>query len=282
MSETNETPIKRTVLDCDDVIEMVPRLKGHEKLVNKLLHWLSMDKVNDVHSRYCDEPGAPFVANLLKDFDIDLQVDNEEILDNLPEGAFITVSNHPFGALDGIALIHLIAQRRPEYKVMVNMILNRISAMRPNFIAVDQSASDDPKKKAVSMKGIREAIMQVRKGYPIGFFPAGAMSKLNRHGWLEDRPWRDNIIRLIQQLKVPVIPIYFHGTNSFIFNLLGITFWQLRTLRLPSEVYRKNHKPMHISVGQPITVEEQQAHSGSVEELATYLKSKTYELRKCK
>jgi hypothetical protein len=63
---------------------------------------------------------------------------------------------------------------------------------------------------------------------------------------------------------------------------LGITFWQLRTLRLPSEVYRKNHKPMHISVGQPITVEEQQAHSGSVEELATYLKSKTYELRKCK
>jgi putative hemolysin len=282
MSEINETPIKRTVLDCDDVIEMVPRLKGHEKLVNKLLHWLSMDKVNDVHSRYCDEPGAPFVANLLKDFDIDLQVDNEEILDNLPEGAFITVSNHPFGALDGIALIHLIAQRRPEYKVMVNMILNRISAMRPNFIAVDQSASDDPKKKAVSMKGIREAIMQVRKGYPIGFFPAGAMSKLNRHGWLEDRPWRDNIIRLIQQLKVPVIPIYFHGTNSFIFNLLGITFWQLRTLRLPSEVYRKNHKPMHISVGQPITVEEQQAHSGSVEELATYLKSKTYELRKCK
>lgn len=282
MSETNETPIKRTVLDCDDVIEMVPRLKGHEKLVNKLLHWLSMDKVNDVHSRYCDEPGAPFVANLLKDFDIDLQVDNEEILDNLPEGAFITVSNHPFGALDGIALIHLIAQRRPEYKVMVNMILNRISAMRPNFIAVDQSASDDPKKKAVSMKGIREAIMQVRKGYPIGFFPAGAMSKLNRHGWLEDRPWRDNIIRLIQQLKVPVIPIYFHGTNSFIFNLLGITFWQLRTLRLPSEVYRKNHKPMHISVGQPISVEEQQAHSGSVEELATYLKSKTYELRKCK
>jgi putative hemolysin len=124
--------------------------------------------------------------------------------------------------------------------------------------------------------------MQVRKGYPIGFFPAGAMSKLNRHGWLEDRPWRDNIIRLIQQLKVPVIPIYFHGTNSFIFNLLGITFWQLRTLRLPSEVYRKNHKPMHISVGQPITVEEQQAHSGSVEELASYLKSKTYELRKCK
>ena len=71
-----------------------------------------------------------------------------EVLDNLPEGAFITVSNHPFGALDGITLIAEVGKRRPDYKVMVNMILNRITAMRPNFIAVDQKGSDDPAKKA--------------------------------------------------------------------------------------------------------------------------------------
>ena len=84
---------------------------------------------------------------LLDDFNIKLRIDNEQVLDNLPEGAFITVSNHPFGALDGISLIHMVASRRPEYKVMVNMILNHITAMRPNFIAVDQTASDDPPKR---------------------------------------------------------------------------------------------------------------------------------------
>ncbi|MGM9859199.1 MAG: lysophospholipid acyltransferase family protein [Muribaculaceae bacterium] len=281
-TSTPEKPVKRTVLDVDDVIEMVPRLKGHEKLVNKVLHWMCVDKVNDVHDRGFDNPGPPFVKFLLDDFNIKLRIDNEQVLDNLPEGAFITVSNHPFGALDGITLIHLIASRRPEYKVMVNMVLNRITAMRPNFIAVDQSASDDPAKKAVSIQGIRKAMSQVRSGQPIGFFPAGAMSKVNWKWQLIDRQWQPNIIRLIQQLKVPVIPIFFHGSNSFLFNLLGVVCWQLRTVRLPSEVWRKCNSTLHISVGDPISVEEQLKHQGSLEEFGDFLRAQTYALRNIK
>ena len=283
MSETTDTtPVKRTVLDAEDVVEMVPKLKGHEKLVNRVLRWLDVDKVNDVHSRGFDHPGPEFVKFLLDDFNIKLRIDNEKVLDNLPEGAFITVSNHPFGALDGITLIHLIASRRPPYKVMVNMILNHITAMRPNFIAVDQTASDDPEKKAVSIRGIREAMKQVRSGQPIGFFPAGAVSKVNWKYELNDREWQPNIIRLIEQLKVPVIPIYFHGSNSFLFNFLGVVCWQLRTLRLPSEVWRKCNSTLHISVGDPISVEEQQRHQGSLEEFGQFLKSRTYSMRKWK
>ena len=179
--------IKRTVLDYNDIVQMVPWFNGKEKFVNRLLKFLSVDKVNWLHDHNCDTPGPEFVAGLLKDLDIKLRIDNEEILDNLPEGAFITVSNHPFGALDGITLIHLIASRRPQFKVMVNMVLNYISAMRPNFIAVDALASDDPKKKAVSMQGIKQAIMQVRRGEPIGFFPAGAVSKINLRAVVVDQ-----------------------------------------------------------------------------------------------
>lgn len=271
-------PIKRTVLDYNDIVEIAPQARGHEKLVNRVLHWLSVDKVNDVHDRYCDKPGPEFARNLLKDFDINLRIDGKEVLDNLPEGAFITVSNHPFGALDGISLIAMMGSIRPSFKVMVNMVLNHISAMRPNFIAVDALASDDPAKKAVSMKGIKEAIMQVRRGNPIGFFPAGAVSKINGKLRIEDREWQPSIIRLIQQLNVPVIPIYFHGHNSLWFNILGMISWQLRTLRLPAEVWRKCHTTIHVSVGDIITPEEQKQHE-SVETLGTFLKSKTYELR---
>ena len=281
MSQTpdNTKPQKRTVLDTEDVIELVPRLKGHEKLVTRLLHFLSVDKVNAVHSKYFDTPGPEFVASLIKEFDITLRVDGTEVLDNLPEGAFITVSNHPFGALDGITLIHLIASRRPEYKVMVNMILGRITAMNPNFIKVDALASDDPAKKAVSMLGIKQCINQIKSGQPLGFFPAGAVSKVNWRGCLVDRKWQDSVIRLIDKLKVPVIPIYFHGSNSWWFNFLGVVCWQARTLRLPAEVWRKCHTTMHISVGDPISVEEQRAHAKTIDELGEYLKAKTYELR---
>ncbi len=281
-SAPDAQPLKPTVLDADDVIRMVPRLAGHRGMVEWALKALSVDKVNDVHSRFCDTPGPEFVARMIEDFRLRLRIDNEQVLDNLPQGAFITVSNHPFGALDGITLIHLIASRRPEYKVMVNMVLNMIWAMRPNFIAVDALASDDPKKKAVSMAGIKAAIQQVRDGKPIGFFPAGAVSKINWRGRLEDRQWQPSIIRLIKQLRVPVIPIFFHGSNSAWFNFLGVVSWQLRTLRLPAEVFRKCGKEIHISVGDPISVEEQLEHSATVEELGAFLRAKTYELRKWK
>lgn len=277
-----EKPRKRTVLDAEDVVAMVPKLKGHEKLVDKILHWLDVDKVNAVHDKYCDTPGPPFVKGLLEDFRITLRIDGEDVLDHLPEGAFITVSNHPFGALDGISLIHIIASRRPEYKVMVNMVLNYIWAMRPNFIAVDALASNDPAKKAVSMAGIKQAMEQVKSGRPIGFFPAGAVSKLNGKFRLEDREWQPTIIRLIQKMKVPVIPIFFHGSNSALFNILGLISWQLRTLRLPTEVFRKCGTTLHISIGDPISPEEQAEHSGSVEEFGAFLKAKTYELKKRK
>lgn len=273
---------KTAVLDADDVIAMVPKLAGHRRLVERLLHWLSVDKVNAVHAHNCETPGPAFVEGLLRDFDIKLSVDGLDVLDNLPEGPFITVSNHPFGALDGITLIHLVASRRPEYKVMVNMILGRIWAMEPNFIAVDAMSSNDPAKKAVSVNGIRQAIDQVRSGRPLGFFPAGAVSKVNWRGRLVDRRWQPNVIRIIKKLEVPVIPIYFHGSNSWFFNFLGVVCWQLRTLRLPSEVFRKCHTTMHISVGNPITVEEQRAHAGSIDELGRYLKDTTYQLRQRK
>ena len=276
-----ETPIKRTVLDYDDIRKMVPFFDGKKRLVNFLLKFLSVDKVNWIHDHHCDTPGVPFTAGLLNDLNIKLRIDNEERLDNLPEGSFITVSNHPLGALDGIALIKIVGERRPKFKVMVNMVLNYISAMRPNFIAVDALASSDPKKKAVSMQGIKAAMMQVRSGEPMGFFPAGAVSKLNRSLHIEDREWQPTIIRLIKQMKVPVVPIYFHTRNSWWFTFLGMVSWQLRTLRLPAEVFRKKNATMHISIGETISVEEIEKFD-DLKLLGEYLKQKTFAMRNLK
>lgn len=275
--ETEE--IRPDVLNYDDIRQLVPQLDGHEKLVNWLLKVLEVDKVNAVHRKCCDTPGPEFVRRmLLEEFKIRLRVDNEQVLDHLPEGAFITVSNHPFGALDGIILIQLIASRRPEFRVMVNLILNKITAMRPNFIAVDAWATDDPEKRKVSVAGIRKAMYMLRGGEPVGFFPAGAMSKINWRGRLQDRPWQESVLQIIHRAKVPVIPIFFHGTNSWFCNLLGITWWQARSIRLPAEVFRKCGKEMHVSVGDPISVEEQ-AQFSTPKELGDFLRAQTYALR---
>lgn len=274
-------PVKRVVLDLDDVAKMSPWLGRHPGIVRRLFKFLSFDKVNALHEHNIDNPGGGpgFVRGMLEELDIKLKIDNEAVLDNLPQGAFVTVSNHHFGALDGIILIDMVASRRPKYRVMVNMVLNHISGMRSNFIAVDALASDDPKKKAVSMKGIKDAIKLVRSGEPVGFFPAGAVAKVNWKGRLRDLQWQPSVIRLIQQLKVPVVPIFFHGSQSWWFNFLGVVCWPLRTLRHPAEVFRKRHKTFHITVGNPISVDEQLKHASSVEELGRFLREETYKLR---
>ena len=282
-SDQDNLIVRPDVLNYDDIRQMIPKLDGHEKFVNWLLHFLSVDKVNQVHRNCCDTPGPEFVRRLLFDeFKITLRVDNEQVLDHLPQCAFITVSNHPFGALDGITLIHLVASRRPKFKVLVNMMLNKISAMRPNFIAVDALASDDPAQRAVSVNGIRQALRQLKDGQPVGFFPAGAMSKSTlRHG-LQDRQWQKSVLQIISKAKVPVIPIFFHGRNSHWCNFLGHACWPARSLRLPAEVFRKVGTELHVSVGDPISPEEQALHNASPELLGEFLRQKTYQLSNLK
>ncbi len=280
--EDNTQEIRPDVLNYDDIRKMVPALDGHEKLVNSIMHFLSLDEVNRVHGTYCNTPGVEFATHLVNDeFKYKLRIDNVQTLAGFKDGPFVTVSNHPFGSYDGIILVHLVGSLRPDFKVMVNLILNHIQAMRPNFIAVDPLKSDDPEKKKVTMQGIREAIKHVKDGHPLGFFPAGAISKVSKNLRIEDLPWQPTIIRLIKQLQMPVIPIFFHGHNSTFFNILGMIDWRLRTMRLPKEVFLSTGKEVHISIGDPISVEEQN-RCKSLDALGQFLRAETYKLRSIK
>lgn len=275
--------VRPDVINFDDVKKMVPALTGHKKLVEKVMHFIGIDEVNRIHGSLCYEIGVPFSHLLVeKEFKFKLRVDNEEILSRFPTGAFVTVSNHPFGGMDGIILIHLVGKYRPDFRVMVNFFLNNIRAMRSSFIAVDPIKGDEnPEKKKITLDGIREAMKQVKEGHPMGFFPAGAVSKINRSLHVADRQWQPTVIRLIKQFKVPVVPIYFHGHNSTFFNILGLIDWRLRSIRLPKELFNMKGKEVHISVGEPV-MPEKIAEFSDLDALGDYLREATYSLSKLK
>lgn len=277
--EYPDIEVRPDVITIGDIKKLVPNAGRFPGLVKWLMHLLEIDEVNRVHSKYSHTPGPEFVRCLMEDeFKVKLQVDNIEVLDRFAEGAFITVSNHPFGSIDGIALIYILTRIRPEYKVMVNMILNQLSAMRPNFIAVDQSASSDPEKRRVSVAGVRESIKMLKEGKPVGFFPAGAIGMTNKQGIYIDRPWQPTVLQIISKAKVPVIPIYFHGTNSKLFNWFGHHSILMRTLCLPRELFKKREKPMRVTIGDPVSVETQARFGRDYEALGKYLRQQTYRL----
>lgn len=275
--------MKASVLDIHDLQEAAPffRSKFGTCLGKMLIKWLSIDKVNRVHANNCHETGAAFTTLLLKDplIDVKYNVHNAEILDTLPEGAFVTVSNHPIGSLDGIMLIDIFASRRPDFKVMVNGILTKISAMDENFISV----KPDSKKLGANMRninGVRLSLERLHNGHPMGFFPAGGISMYNKETKkIQDLPWTHSVIRLIRKSNVPVYPVYFDFLNSKFFYWLGRIDWRIRTMRIPTEAFNKRGRTVDIYIGEPITPEEIRKFDDDTL-LAEFLYKKTYGAKK--
>jgi putative hemolysin len=250
---------------------------GH-RLAEFIMRFVAFDKVNWVYEHSEAYTGAEFTSRLLDDVGVNYVVGNSHRLKTLPDGAFITVSNHPYGGLDGIMSIDLFAGIRPDYKFMVNKILAMIKTMSGNFISVIPTGNKKTGIKAASIRGVRETIEHLRGGHPVGFFPSGAVSDLNlRNFTVRDRSWQESILHMIHSARVPILPVRFFDKNSPLFYFLGLINWRIRLLRLPSEVFNKNGLQPRIGIGELIPVREQQRFTDATS-LGAFLRKTVYEM----
>ena len=249
-----------------------------QRFAEWMISFLAIDKVNRVYDNSGAWSGSEFTSRLLKDVGVSYVVGNPERLRDLPGGAFITVSNHPYGGLDGIMTIDMMARIRPDYKFIVNKILSLVKTLNGNFIPVVPPGNKKTGIKAASIRGIREAIGHLGAGHPLGFFPSGAVSDFTlRDMKVRDRRWQESMLHLIHSVKVPVLPIRFFDKNSAFFYFLGLINWRVRLLRLPSEVFNKRGSHQRIGIGELISVEEQSRYPDPFS-LGEYLRKKVYEM----
>jgi len=243
-----------------------------------IMHLLSIDKVNRVYDNSYAYRGAEFTSRLLNDIGVNYVVGNPENLRSLKEGAFITVSNHPYGGLDGIMSIDLFSGIRSDYKFMVNKILSMIRTLDDNFISVIPTGNKKTGVSAASLRGVRETISHLRNGHPVGFFPSGAVSDFILHEMrIRDRKWQQSILHVIHAAKVPIVPVRFFDRNSDFFYFLGLINWRIRSLRLPSEVFNKRGQHPRIAIGKIISVNEQEKFDNPGD-LGDYLRRIVYEM----
>lgn len=254
------------------------RGKGGHRLAGFTIRLLAIDKVNRAYSNAGAWTGTEFTSRLLDDLGVNYVVGNAERLQSLPEGPFITVSNHPYGGLDGLMTIDLFARLRPDYKFMVNRMLSVLKTLKDNFISVAPTGNKMTGIKAASIRGVRETVEHIRNGHPAGFFPSGAVSDFSlKDLCVRDRKWQAGILHIIHSVKVPVLPIRFFDKNSPFFYLLGLLNWRIRLLRLPSEAFNKKGQEPRIGIGKIITVEEQQQFADA-ESLGSFLRKMVYEM----
>lgn len=250
------------LLTIDELEGLAPVFKGRagNALAGSLMRWLSIDKVNELYDRCSSFEGCDFTGAVLKEIGVSYEVINPEILQNLPDTPFITISNHPYGSIDGMILVDLFGRLRPDYKVMVNRFLSRLKTLDGNFICVTPTGNVRTAPTKNSIAGIKEALGHVREGHPLGIFPSGAVSDLSlKDMCIRDRQWQEPVIRLIKKLRVPIVPVHFMDRNSDFYYLLGLIDWRVRLLRLPSEIFNKKGRPTRVRIGNIISIEEQDA-----------------------
>jgi putative hemolysin len=268
------------IVDADDFASFSPLFRGKRGrwLAESIMRFLAVDKINRVYDHSGKYSGADFAARLLEDLGINYAIGNAGRLKLLPEGAFITISNHPYGGLDGIILVDLMAGIRDDYKLMVNKILSLVKTMHCNFITVTPLGGQKIPVTVESISGIRETITRLQGGHPVGFFPSGAVSDLSlKEMRVRDREWQKSIIRLIHDVRVPVLPVRFFDGNSVFFYFLGLMYWKIRLLRLPGELFNKHERNIRIGIGNLISVEEQMQFKNSGD-LGQYLRKAVYEM----
>ena len=242
-----------------------------------LMKVLKISALNKIYDRNKHLQDVPFLNAILDDLQIKFEIPEEDLKRLPKDGAYITISNHPLGGVDGILLLKLMLEREPNFRIIANFLLHRIEPLKKYIMPVNPFENHKDAKSSVI--GIKETLRHLSDGKPLGMFPAGEVSTYKDGKLVVDKAWEEGAIKVIRKAQVPVIPIYFHAKNSRLFYLLSKIGDTLRTAKLPSELLTQKDRIIKVRIGKPISVVEQNEHK-TIEEYSEFLRKKTYMLAK--
>lgn len=268
----------RTKLVNKSQVKNAIKVKGFagNLLAGLIMRVLGLNRINGIYSHIHQYQGIEFADKLLEHLNVSCDFLPDE-LEYLPQGQpFIIVSNHPFGAVDGVMMLSILGKKRPDLKILTNFILSYIPNLAEHFFPVNPF-TDRPGMKS-SLGGLKMAKEHLASGGVLGLFPSGEVSSnKNRERVVKDIEWQPSIIKLIKGAGVPVVPVYFNGSNSRLFHLMGKVNPYLRTARLPHELINKRDKTISLRIGKPIMPTELEEFV-NIQDLGRYLWNRTYAL----
>lgn len=216
-----------------------------------------------------------FAKGVFDHLDLRVEVSDDDLQHIPQEGGVLFVSNHPYGAIDGLALVQVLGRQRADLRVMANFLLQQLEPLKHRFIGVNPF---EQLRSQSSFQGMRQALAHLQGGGALAVFPAGEVSSWHTElKAVADPRWRTPAIKLAQHAGVPVVPVWFDGSNSMVFHMLGMIHPNLRTLALPKEMLRMRGRSVRMRIGKPVSSKEVAAF-GSVEQLARFLRARTYAL----
>jgi putative hemolysin len=173
----------------------------------------------------------------------------------LPGRPLLMIANHPFGVPDGVAALALAEQIGRPVKILIHSDLLRIPEIEPFALPIDFSETRAALQ--INAASGREAIARLKNGETIMIFPAGGIATadwpLGRRAG--DLPWKTFVAKLVHKARADVVPLYFSGQNSWIFQAASQVSMFLRTSLIMPEALRCIGRAIEVRVGETIPYE---------------------------
>lgn len=217
--------------------------------INLLKQLMHQDEVNNFLVKHKEVSGFEFIDKVLEHFNFAYQVSQLD-RPNIPaSGRVLIIVNHPLGALDGLALIKLVSEIRPDVKIIANDLLLKFEALESLVLPVNNMNGKADRKQ------IHNIMQSLRNEEAIIMFPAGEVSRLSGRG-IHDTHWKQSYLKLAQKTNSPILPVHISGRNSLLFYTSSLLYRPLSTLQLPHEMFKQKNRCIDFKIGQTIEIQQ--------------------------
>ena len=199
-------------------------------------------------------------------------------LDLIPrEGPLILIANHPYGILDGLMLGHILAQTRGDFRILAHHVLCKSPDLARVILPI---AFDETKASvALNLDTRKTALSYLGQGGAIGIFPGGTVSTAQKpFSHPMDPGWRGFTARMVAKSGATVVPLYFDGHTSRMFQIASHLHYTLRMGLLIKEFAKRVDTPVRVAVGNPIPTDQIAARAGDSKAMMDFLRKATYDL----
>ncbi len=250
------------------VIQAIEKMGGQRKL--KKLYFQHQKSVKD---------GENFFDAAIRLLKLNVLYDEAELALTPAAGPVLFIANHPYGVLDGITLTWLAIKVRPDTKVLANDILCQAPEALGNLLPVAFAPTREARETNVSSRIAAQAWL--RDGHAVGIFPGGgvATSEKPHKGQAVDLPWAPFTAKLLRNSGATIVPIFFTGQNSRLFQLASHLSLTLRLSLVFRETARRIGTGLNVRIGKPVPFSEI-AHIEDRNALVMELRKRTYDLAK--
>ena len=211
-------------------------------------------KLERLYERYCAEPhGEDFFIEAIERMGVEFRLRGEGCIP--ATGSLAVVANHPFGAMDGIAVGCLLGRVRPDVMIIAHSALARVPELAERLFPIDFSGTREAER--ANIKSRSAALAHLKSGGCLVVFPAGAVMTTPRPlaRTAEELPWGPLSARLIMRSGATVLPLYVGGQNSRLFQLASHVSQSLRYALLFHEAARMIGGTIDMTLGRPIPFE---------------------------